>query len=253
MRESWQIFLHAVVFFTRIPVTIDYKEERLHKAAAWYPLVGWLVGGFCAGVYWAAAALLPSGPAVGLSIVFGILLTGCFHEDGLADVCDGFGGGMEKRQILEIMKDSRLGTYGAAGLFLVLSLKWSSLSALEPALIPWAIWCGHAVSRAAPTWLIRFGVYARADLESKAKPLSTRLSTLGFLTAWFWGLVPLVFYPDPRVWWSLLPILGLTLWLSTFFKRRIDGYTGDCLGSVQQLTEVVFYLVLLAFAFPAGG
>jgi len=253
MAEQLRIFLQAVMFFTRLPVPsqANWSPDYLNKASQYFSLVGWIVGGVAAGVFLLSQMLFPVEVAVALSMVASILLTGAFHEDGLADACDGFGGGWDRDQILTIMKDSRLGTYGACGLVLGLALKWLCLSRLNPTLIAPALFVAHPFSRLASTALIRFGSYARKDLESKAKPLAVEMNGFQFLVAAVFGLAPFLMYPSPWIWASLAPVLLITLYLKHYFEKWIGGYTGDCLGAVQQVTELITYLTLLGFSWKS--
>lgn len=250
MGEQVHIFLNAVMFFTRIPVPSQtrWSPDYLNRASMYFPLVGWIVGGVGAGAFLLTRMVLPLEVAVAMSMVATILLTGAFHEDGLADACDGFGGGWDQDKILTIMKDSRLGTFGAVGLLAALSLKWMCLVRLDPALIASALFAGHPLSRLASTTLIRFGTYARRDQESKAKPLAVQMSWPQFAVATVFGLVPLLWYPDTRIWLSLVPVALMALYLKRYFQKWIGGYTGDCLGAVQQVCELVIYLVLLGLS-----
>ncbi len=249
MAEQLQLFLNAIMFFTRIPVSrwIRYQPDTLNRASRYFPLVGWLVGGVGAGVFFLARLLFPQELAIALSMAATILMTGAFHEDGLADTCDGFGGGWQAERIMEIMKDSRLGTFGAVGLLLTLGIKWLSLKNLpEPLVIP-ALLVAHPSSRWAACLVIRFGTYARADLQSKAKPLATRIGTSDLFWASLFGLTPFLIYPDSRAWFCLLPLLAITWYLKHWFHKWISGYTGDNLGTVQQLGELTVYLTLLVW------
>ncbi len=250
MREQVLVFLNAVMFFTRIPVPSQagWSPERLNRASMYFPLVGWIVGGLAAGVYLAAGLIFPLEVAVALSMVSSLLLTGAFHEDGLADACDGFGGGWEKDRILDIMKDSRLGTFGAVGLVMALALKWLCLCRLPAPLIAPALFAAHSFSRLASTALIRFGRYARKDLESKSKPLAVQISALAFVVACVFGLAPFLLYPDPRIWWALIPVVVVVMWAKSYFEKWIGGYTGDCLGAIQQVSELLTYLTLLGLS-----
>ncbi|MBO1321504.1 adenosylcobinamide-GDP ribazoletransferase [Acanthopleuribacter pedis] len=239
---------NALMFFTRVPVPrwVRYSPEKLNQSAAWFPLVGWLVGAVAALCYLATRPLFGDLTALLLSLAATVLLTGAFHEDGLADVCDGFGGGWNRQQVLTIMKDSRLGTYGAVGLALVLALKVSALAALPRTWPAVVLVVGHVLSRFFPVLIIYRGTYGREDLTSKVKPLATRLSTPGVVLAAFFTLPVLVFYPVPAA--LAFGGAGLTtLYLARLFHKRLGGYTGDCLGTVQQLTELTVILVFLAW------
>ncbi|CAM2068595.1 adenosylcobinamide-GDP ribazoletransferase [Sulfidibacter corallicola] len=250
LAEQGHVFFNALMFFTRIPVPrwVRYSEVFLNQSAAYFPLVGILVGAVGAAVFWLAALVWPTWIAVLLSVVATVLLTGGFHEDGLADVCDGFGGGWGRDRILEIMKDSRLGTFGALGLGLVLGLKVTALAHLgEPSRVAVALIVAHAASRLGPVLIIYRGSYARADLTSKVKPMATGLSTFGLGLAVLWGSLPLALLPLPLVVMPLAVVALVSICLYLRFRREIGGYTGDCLGAIQQIGEVATYLGLLAF------
>jgi len=174
-------------------------------------------------------------------MVSSIWLTGAFHEDGFSDVCDGFGGGWTKEQKLHIMKDSRLGTYGSIGLFMILLLKYTILSHLFAKQIIITLVSVHAMSRLTPIFIIYFYEYAREDASSKVKPIGKSISTLELLFAMFIALVPL-FYIGPETILCLPIVIILQFILGKYFKKHLGGYTGDCLGASQQVTEIILYL-----------
>ena len=249
MKQERDIFITALMFFTRIPIPswigYTYDPAYLSRASRYFSLIGWLVGAVSAMVLWGTTAVFPPMIAVLLAITASILLTGAFHEDGWADVCDGFGGGMTKMRVLEIMKDSRLGTYGTIGLFLMLGSKATALYYLIPSSVaPLLLIAGHSVSRLAASTLIYFLSYVRENEDSKAKPLATEMSLASLLMLAVLGVLPLFLLPWP-IWWSLLPITAVTWLMSRWFVKRIGGYTGDCLGAVQQISEEFFYLSAL--------
>jgi adenosylcobinamide-GDP ribazoletransferase len=185
-------------------------------------------------------------------MVASLLITGAFHEDGFADVCDGFGGGWTKEKILTIMKDSRVGTYGVAGLVLILALKFTALKEIGPSFIIPALIAGHAISRLNSAILIYTDEYAREDLLSKTKPLATKMRKDDFFIAMIFGLAPLLFFPNLWILLSIIPLLLVKAYFSRYFNKWIGGYTGDCLGTVQQVSEVVFYLsTILIFKYFA--
>jgi adenosylcobinamide-GDP ribazoletransferase len=248
LRRELEYFLGAVRFFTRLPVPawVGHSAEALNHSARYFPAVGLLIGGIAALVYLAALQLWPQPVAVLLAMAATIYATGAFHEDGLSDAADGLGGGWEKLRILEIMKDSRVGSYGVVALWLGLSGKFVLLSMLDAALVPWALLAGHAWSRWCSTLLLATMDYVREDLLAKAKPLATRLSGPAFLVATGFGAVALVFLPWQNMLLACLLALLATLWLAAKFRRWLGGYTGDCLGAVQQVSEIAFYLGLLA-------
>ncbi len=247
-RRELEYFFGAIRFFTRLPVPawVGHSVEALNRSARYFPAVGLLVGGIGALVYLGAALLWPQPVAVMLSMAATIYATGAFHEDGLADTVDGLGGGWDKLCILEIMKDSRVGSYGVVAMVLALLGKFTLLISLDDGLVPFALLAGHALSRFCSTVLLATMDYVREDLLSKAKPLATRLSggemtvALGFVLAAL-ALLP----PEKAIAGCVLAALA-TFWLAGKFKRWLGGYTGDCLGAVQQVSEIAFYLGLLA-------
>lgn len=251
-QHQLRLFFIALQFFTRIPIPrwVGFEEDWLHHAARYFVLVGSLVGAVTAAVYFCAALVWPPLLALILSTIAGIVLTGAFHEDGFADVCDGLGGAVSADRALEIMKDSRLGTYGVTGIGLMLALKLSALFYLPGAMITAALLVAHPLSRLAACTLIWRLQYVRA--EGKAKPLAHHMSTGELITAVLCALAPmLLFVLTGSLPWQSLLLASLaagaaTIWLARVFIRRLGGYTGDCLGAVQQLAELSFYLGAVA-------
>ncbi len=247
MKQELERFFAALRFFTRLPVPawVGHSQDELNHAARYFPLVGVLVGGIGAVCTWAASQFLPWPLAVLLGMMATLLATGAFHEDGLADSADGFGGGWEPAQVLAIMKDSRIGSYGTIAIIMTLLAKWQALVALGPAHIALALLAGHGVSRLVSTALIHHLDYVRDD-TGKAKPLAERLQPVELVLATLFALLPCLLLP----FWAALLALSLaaaTGWLAgRYFRQRIGGYTGDCLGAAQQLSELAFYLGLLA-------
>lgn len=253
LRYHLRLLLLAVQFYTRLPVPAwaGYSDELLNKATIYFPLVGWLVGSVAAGVFAGASFLFRNAEvALLLSMVASILLTGAFHEDGFADVCDGFGGGWTQDKILAIMKDSRLGTYGATGLGLLLAGKFLVLRGLPPAAVTPALLLAHPLSRATALTCIFSHRYARANEDSKAKPVAKKMSAAELATGLLMGALPLLAYAAwlhrPVLLLVLLPLAVVKTILARYFQRWIGGYTGDCLGAIQQAAEVSIYLFLLA-------
>lgn len=251
MKKEWSVFLTAVMFYTRIPCPkwVDHSADMLNKATRYFPLIGWLVGGFSSLLFLASIQILPLSISIVLSMLGSILLTGAFHEDGFADVCDGFGGGWTKEKILVIMKDSAIGAYGALGMIMMLLFKFMLLweigrtaGTLNTALV---VFVAHAVSRTNSVFMIYTDEYARDNEGSKAKPVAKQMNVVTFLIAISIGLLPLVLFHN-LYFLTVIPVLILVkLYLSSYFKKWIGGYTGDCLGAVQQISEVTFYLLVL--------
>lgn len=250
--QQLRLFFIAVQFFTRLPIPrwVGFEQEWLHHASRYFPLVGIVVGAIAAGVYAAAALVLPAPVAAVLSTAATIYATGAFHEDGFADTCDGLGGGMTRERVLEIMKDSRVGAYGAIGVVCMLGAKCSTLAMLPPSSAIGALLLAHPLSRLAATSLIWRMEYARA--EGKAKPLAERMTTAEFAIASATVAIAaaVLLITNALDLRALLAAVvagfAATWWLARKFARRIGGYTGDCLGAVQQLAEAVIYLAVLA-------
>ena len=261
-------FLLALQFFTRIPVTgrlaawVGYSPAMLRASAAHFPGVGWVVGLLTAALFLGMLVALPPVPAAPwvaavVSTVFGVLLTGAFHEDGLADLADGLGGSLERERALDIMKDSRIGSYGAIALVLALLAKVALLALLaqvDAGVAVLTLFAAHVSSRAVPLFVIRGLPHVGDTAQSKSKPLAERITTGALLAGLlWWGLaLALVVACEPSApWWAgvLGALLGLA-WLWRLLRRRLQGFTGDGLGATQQVSEVLFYL---GMALALGG
>jgi adenosylcobinamide-GDP ribazoletransferase len=255
MWHELRLFLIAVQFLTRVPVPawVGWKPEWLHDSARHFPAVGLAVGGFGAVVLWAAAHGWPAPVTVLLSMAATVWLTGAFHEDGLADTCDGLGGAVGRERALAIMKDSRLGSYGALGLLLVLALKAAALHGLATRDLQFtlaALPLAHAWSRAATVLLLRLLPYGGDAGHAKAKPLAQRVDGLGLSVAVLWTVLVAAaasfFIPPPALLAAAVAALAVALWMARWLRQRLGGYTGDGLGATQQFTELAVYLALLA-------
>lgn len=250
LSEQLNLWWIAVAFFTRIPVpaSVEFSQASLNRASRYFPAVGWLIGALCATALWLLMLVFPQDVAVLISIAISLLLTGCFHEDGLADTCDGLGGGWTREQKLSIMKDSRIGTYGAAALWVSLTLKFVVLSQLiNPVL---ALLVAHPLSRIIPTVFIAAMSYVSDVDTSKAKPLAESGSGADTAIAIITGLIALMFINNPFIILFVLLVLAGVAYV--FLKRQIGGFTGDALGAVQQVCELAIYLSLLALSGSAS-
>mgnify|MGYP006268783597 CR=1 FL=1 len=252
LRREIEYFFTALMFYTRIPIPawVRYSDERLNKSRKYFPLIGWIIGGLGAGVFGLAHYLLPLSVSVLLSMAATVYWTGAFHEDGFADTCDAFGGGWTKAQILMIMKDSRVGAFGMVGFLLLFALKFAALYEIalkSAALLPLVLLNGHTLSRFIASTFIQTHDYVQDLDKSKAKPIMTRRLSGGEMafSAVFVLLAGGLLSP-PAFLVAAALAYGSKVWLGTYFQRHIGGYTGDCLGATQQVSEVVFYLSLLA-------
>jgi adenosylcobinamide-GDP ribazoletransferase len=237
-------FWLALGFYTRLPCPQNLDYRQLPQAAVFLPMVGWLVGALSGAAFYLAALLWPPTVAAVIALIAGIWITGAFHEDGFADVCDGFGGGYGKERILAIMKDSAIGVYGTLGLMLLLLLKIGLLGSLPVQIVPWVLLAGHSVSRLMPLLLMRRHAYARTE-NSKSGGAMFMPAFADLAVAAGMALLPFVFLPSGCLL-GVLPAVLATLWLGRYFNRHIGGYTGDCLGACQQVAETVFYLSVSA-------
>ena len=271
-------FLLALQFFTRIPVTgrlgdwVGFSPAMLRASAAYFPAVGVVIGGLvvlltAALMHYLPAAYAPL-VAAALGTAWSVWLTGAFHEDGLADVADGLGGSYDRERALIIMKDSRVGAFGAIAVVLALLSKVALLALLGAVGALWmclALMAAHVVSRTWPLIIIRWLPHVGDDAGSKSKPLADQISTGSLLLAVSWcvGALALSAWVAALVLSGtdvqllataqLLPVLkvlacgGLAsalafVYLLRLFARRLQGFTGDCLGSTQQVCEIAFYL-----------
>ena len=263
MRGFVRHYLLSLQFFTRIPVTgrlaawVGFSPALLRASAAHFPGVGWLVGALVAGCSWALLQGLPPGPLAGLGVaalgtLLGILLTGAFHEDGLADVADGLGGSLDRLRALEIMKDSRVGAFGAIAVVMALLTKVAlvaQLAALGALPLVCAVFLAHVVSRTWPLCTIRLLPHVGDAAGSKSKPLADQISAGSLLAGWVWALAAsgLCAWLLPVGLWRMLAwgwcgSALAWLWMWRWFARRLQGFTGDCLGATQQVAELAFYL-----------
>ena len=247
----------ALGYFTRIPVPsrIGGSAAELNRAARYFPFVGLLVGAIAAVTFIAAGRVLPLSLAVVVSMAASLVLTGAFHEDGLADTVDGFGGGWDKAQVLAIMKDSRIGAYGAIALVLALLAKYASLIEIAADgvnAVALALLVAHPLSRAAALGIMAALPYVRVEGEARARPVAKGLGPAEWVTGIALGAAPLAFatslgFMSPaRTGAALIMAVIVAVVCANYFRRRIGGYTGDCLGATQQLCELGLYAALLA-------
>jgi adenosylcobinamide-GDP ribazoletransferase len=256
MKEEIKIFFTALMFYTRIPCpkNIDHSPEYINKATRYFPLIGWIVGAISFLTFLLSTFPFDTNIAVLLSLISGILITGAFHEDGLADVFDAFGGGWTKEKILEIMKDSRIGAYGVIALIFSFAIKYFSLNDLllkigstNYIFIVSLFICYHSLARFTAINIVFTSQYSREDETSKAKPIAKSHSYKEVIGAYFFGLLPLVFlcFWNLKYCLVLLPLFLLYYFSKHYFNKWIDGYTGDCLGAVEQLAECIILLTFL--------
>lgn len=250
MGKEVKTLIACISYFTRIPVwkIADLSSVDMKQTARYFPLVGWLVGAISAMIYIFSSSILPKEIALLLGMASSLLLTGAIHEDGFADFCDGFGGGYTKERILEIMKDSSTGVFGALGLMMVLAIKFTALLNMPIEIILPVFIIGNSLSRMTSISFTYTHSYARNDDTSKSTIFIRKPRIFELLMILTFGIVPFLFLPTSYLPISLLliiPVYLLKILLGMYFKKKIGGYTGDLMGATQQLCEITFYLGLL--------
>ena len=251
LREEAAIAALAAQFLTRLPIPDPgYSAARMAATPRWYPGVGLGLGVVLGAALWLGLAVFPPVVAVLLVTGLGVFMTGAFHEDGFADLCDGLGGGWTRDRALEIMRDSRVGAYGAIGIGLVMAVKVASLAALaghSAALGVVALIAGQGASRLGPVAIMAWLPYARE--EGKAAPVARAPGAAGLMLATGLALLSLLPLAVTAPGAALLAVPGCALGaglIGNAMRRRLQGYTGDGLGAAQQLGEVGLYLGALA-------
>lgn len=242
----------ALIFFTRLPFWRLHQppREAYESVVEFWPLAGWLTAGVMAGVLYGASLLFSYETAIVLAIVSRLLLTGALHEDGLADFFDGFGGGGQDRQrILDIMKDSHIGTYGVLSLIAYFALLFCALHSLPPLAAVCSILAIDPYAKMVSAQLIQLMPYARTEETAKSKTVYRRFSVAAGIGLSVQGLLPMGLY----LWWMheridctmLVFVPCLTMYfLYLLIWHRLRGYTGDCCGALFLLTELSAYLVI---------
>lgn len=252
-RGQLNLLLLSVSFLTRIPVgnSLRYSEDLMNQSLRYYPVVGLLLGLILSTVLFICQSFLPLIPSVIITVASGIAITGAFHEDGFADLFDGIGGGTDVERTLDIMKDSRLGTYGVSALAMMLLLKISVLVELAERMdisyLIFSLTTAQMLSRTSAVLVIASSDYVR--LDGKAKPIadaisSNTLTALNLIT--FISLIIIGIFMGLN--FIILSVTGAAIGhfiMRRLFEPRLKGYTGDCLGAVQQASELGIYVVLL--------
>ncbi len=245
MKQQFNLFFLALGFFSRIPIPgwIEYSPENLNRASRYFTLVGWLLGGLVALVFLTANYLFSTSVSLWLAMGFSLLLTGAFHEDGLADTADGFGGAFAREKKISIMKDSRIGTYGATALVMALLGKYVLL--IENTQIALSLLIAYALSRTVAASLVFDMRYVADDDGSKSKPLANNQSKTDLIILLATCLPVFALLHWQRALFIITALVIIRYSAKWYFQKQIGGYTGDCLGAAQQISELGIYLVLL--------
>jgi adenosylcobinamide-GDP ribazoletransferase len=256
MADQLRLFLVALQFYTRIPVTgrlarwMGWEPHFLGRATRYFPLAGIVVALGQSLVYVLASTALPHPVSLLLALAAGLLLTGAFHEDGWADFCDAFGGMVERDRTLAIMRDSRIGAYGAIGVAMLLLLRFETLAHIDTRWVVASLVCAAAFSRGCAVLAMVSLPYAREELDAKAKPVATHVGAGDAVVALAIAIAPIAALGA----WTGETTIGLfglsfallaTAAMRRLVRARLGGYTGDCLGAIQQVAEVAFLLGML--------
>ena len=238
----------AISFLTRLRLpSVKYTDAAMARSVRWYPLVGLAMGAALAVLFWGLTTLFPQAIAVLLTLAAGMLVTGALHEDGLADLADGLGGSPDKDRALDIMRDSRIGTYGLLALVVTLAIKATALTLLPIPVAMAALVAAHGLGRLAMVWLMERLPYVPSKGDDslmndgtesdKTVPRICLATTLVFLAVTSGLLTAIV---------TALTLFLLVALFTIRLRIRLQGYSGDALGACEQLTETLVPLVLLA-------
>ena len=242
----------ALIFFTRLPFWRLHQppKECYQTVVEHWPLTGWITGGAMGAVIYFGSLVFPNAVAVLLAIAVRLLITGALHEDGLADFFDGFGGGGSDRQrILDIMKDSHIGTYGVLGLVSYILILATALLSIPPYYAAIMVLAADPYSKMVASQLILMMPYARKAEEAKAKTVYRKFSVWAGISLAVQGLLPMVAFimVTGIAWEAVIFIPALVFYfLYLLMHRKIGGYTGDCCGAVCLLVELTVCLVVCA-------
>jgi adenosylcobinamide-GDP ribazoletransferase len=247
IRQLWFDLLTAVQFLTRLPVPAGpYEQDSLARAVKFFPIVGALIGSGSVLLYRLLTPHLPLTIVSLLVVVYLVAITGCLHEDGLADSVDGFGGGWERERVLEIMRDSRIGTYGAASLALSLVARVLLIASVPRVQVAGYLVMAPVLSRWTTLPLSYFLSPAREQSGERVDGQGARIARLttagSLIVGSLFALVIAIGLLRIRALVPVLVSIGVTLITALYYKHRISGVTGDCFGATNQLTEIAVYL-----------
>lgn len=258
MKSLFYQLTATLCFFTRLPLwrIVTVPKVYYERVVPYWPIAGWITGGAMA-LTCLVTSSLPVNLTAVLCLIVRCLLTGALHEDGFADFCDGFGGGCSRERILEIMKDSHIGTYGVIGLIFYFSLQIGTIGYILPQTHLYTAMClmvsADTICKFLSSFIVYFLPYARTEQTAKnrlvyKKPKIHELAVGGLFT-----VCPIVVLAEIGGKNLLVPLacatIGVTLCivaLTFFMKKRIKGYTGDCCGATFVITETFFYLIITA-------
>lgn len=246
--RQWRLLICAIQFLTRLPTPrlADFQPDWINRSARYFPLAGQLVGLVCAVVWLIAGRFWPGLPAAALAVGAGVLATGGFHEDGLADAADGLGGGQDRERRLVIMKDSRIGSFGALAIGLSIVLRIGLLAGLTPWAGALALVAAHGGARAAAVVVMTALPYAGDPDTAKIRPVPQAVSWPEAALALALGGWPLVLLGPSHAALAVVLTAAASGVMARVSKRLIGGVTGDVLGAVEQLAEIALLMAASA-------
>ncbi|WP_019616726.1 adenosylcobinamide-GDP ribazoletransferase [Psychromonas ossibalaenae] len=254
INHQFTILMYSVSYFTRLPIPgfIQFDEKQFHKAAAYFPVIGAIAACVMAVSFYLFQLIFNVEISLILVLAAAVLLTGALHEDGFADCCDGFGGGCNTQQRLHIMKDSQIGSYAGVGLILLTLLKIAALlklTELDWPVLYTGLFASQIMSRGCTLLIMQSSLYVRLQKDGKAKGLAKKLPLHYLFLAGAVSLSPLLLFTLLQAVLVVFTLLIITLLLRFYFDNKLGGYTGDCLGLTQQVTEVTIYLLIGSWLF----
>src|SRR5580698_6085155 len=240
-------FLSAVLFLTRVPIPRPtYRADSLARSVKFFPVVGLLVGASAALVHLLLAPHWPRVVVAFLVLTYLCLITGLIHEDGLADAADGFGGGWNREKILLIMRDSRIGSYGAAALALSLVSRILLLSSLPLALVPQYLIATRVLGQWTTLPLSFYLSSARVQTDDQPDGQGARIARItsrgSLIAGTLFSFAVVIALLRTRAGFAIGAAIVVTLASGLYFQKRIGGVTGDCFGAANQIAEVAAYL-----------
>lgn len=246
--------LAALIFFTRLPFwkIAEVPKDYYRRVVVLWPYTGILTGGAMALTFAVASMVLPQMVAVILAIIVRLLITGALHEDGFADFCDGFGGGRDRQRILEIMKDSRIGSYGVIGMIMYYAILIASMNSIPSELLPWIMISADMSAKFASSSIINNLPYARKEEEAKNRLIYERMNRKELavnLAGGVIGILPSTICGGPIFFAGTATAYITSMLMTAYIRSKINGYTGDCCGAMFIMSETVFYVTTSAVAY----
>jgi adenosylcobinamide-GDP ribazoletransferase len=241
MKEIANSFLVATQFLTRLPVTPhEFSAQRLAASTVFFPLVGLLVGAGGVLLHLILSPYVNRSVVVVVILIYLVTVTGGLHEDALADAADGFGGGREPEQVLAIMRDSRIGSFGAIAIVLGLLARFVFLTNLPAQKFSGYLLAGQVLSRWTTLPLAYFLPAARVG-AGQGGPIAQKIGVGSLLVGTILSAGISALFLKQTTVWLLLVAISVVILTGAYYRRRIGGVTGDCFGATIQITELAVY------------